>query len=154
MNPAQFSRFYSGKPKRRSPAKRRAVRKSRRATRQSFTVKRRAHKTSGMSYYMDPVSVYPAPHPSDRLDLMRQNGGMDVAPQTSVIGTCQSQHHYTPRPVFLPEVTLQEVPNGPEFCPPGEGAGAANSGRGSVCSWQWAWLYVLCCLDGLWNCLH
>ncbi|KAG9348274.1 hypothetical protein JZ751_002009 [Albula glossodonta] len=75
-----------------------------------------------MSYYMDPVPVYPVPHPSDRLDLMRQSGSLDITQQASLIGTCQSQHHFLPRPLYPHEVTLQEVPNGPELCPPGKGA--------------------------------
>ncbi|KAI1893762.1 hypothetical protein AGOR_G00127010 [Albula goreensis] len=85
---------------------------------QSFTVQQRSIQTSRMSYYMDPVPVYPVPHPSDRLDLMRQSGSLDITQQASVIGTCQSQHHFLPRPLYPHEVTLQEVPNGPELCPP------------------------------------
>ncbi|XP_023677900.1 protein c-ets-1-B isoform X2 [Paramormyrops kingsleyae] len=74
-----------------------------------------------MSYYVDPVSVYPAANPCDRLALTRQSGGADLGQQGPMIGACHPQQYHPLRPAYpqevtLQEVTLQEVPNGHDFC--------------------------------------
>ncbi|XP_051934467.1 protein C-ets-1 isoform X3 [Hippocampus zosterae] len=71
-----------------------------------------------MSYYVDPVSSYPALHPCDRLTTMRQNGGVVVGPQLHLLAAVQPQQQYYPSQPFYPhDVPLQEVPNGHDTCP-------------------------------------
>ncbi|XP_030621569.1 protein C-ets-1 isoform X2 [Chanos chanos] len=72
-----------------------------------------------MSYYMDRVSSYPALHPTDRLGMMRQNAGLAVtmATQAQFLGPCHPQHMYPAKPLYGQDITLQEVPNSPEYCP-------------------------------------
>ncbi|KAG7333442.1 hypothetical protein KOW79_003577 [Hemibagrus wyckioides] len=72
-----------------------------------------------MSYYMDPVSSYQLHHPADHLGVMRQTGGMAVSMVTpsQLPGVCHPQHAPPARAAYAHNITLQEVPNGPEFCP-------------------------------------
>ncbi|XP_031429443.1 protein C-ets-1 isoform X5 [Clupea harengus] len=74
-----------------------------------------------MSYYMDPVPAYPALHPVDRLGAMRQSGGvammMPMGQPAQLPAVCHPQQMYPPRALYTQDGTLQEVPNGPEFCP-------------------------------------
>ncbi|XP_077467755.1 uncharacterized protein LOC144083639 [Stigmatopora argus] len=73
---------------------------------------------STMSYYMDPVSSYPALHPCDCLAAMRQNGGVAVGPQLHLLAAVQHQQQCYPSQPFHPhDIPLQEVPNGHELCP-------------------------------------
>eukprot|EP00064_Thunnus_orientalis_P000487 superscaffoldBa00000025_g488 len=73
---------------------------------------------SVMSYYMDPVSSYPALHPCDRLGAMRQSGGVAVGPQTQLPGVVHPQQQYYPsQPLYPQDIPLQEVPNGHDMCP-------------------------------------
>ncbi|CAM4576340.1 unnamed protein product [Leuciscus chuanchicus] len=68
-----------------------------------------------MSYYLDPVSSCQALHPPDCLGVMRTSGGMAV----SLVPHTQSPavfHPAPPRPLYGHHITLQEVPNGPEYC--------------------------------------
>ncbi|XDV29731.1 hypothetical protein PO909_032778 [Leuciscus waleckii] len=71
-----------------------------------------------MSYYLDPVSSCQALHPPDCLGVMRTSGGMAV----SLVPHTQSPavfHPAPPRPLYGHHITLQEVPNGPEYCQSG-----------------------------------
>ncbi|XP_071327671.1 protein C-ets-1 isoform X5 [Trachinotus anak] len=71
-----------------------------------------------MSYYMDPVSSYPALHPCDRLGAMRQSGGVALGPQTLLPGVVHPQQQYYPsQPLYPQDIPLQEVPNGHDVCP-------------------------------------
>ncbi|KAK2847865.1 hypothetical protein Q7C36_009547 [Tachysurus vachellii] len=74
-----------------------------------------------MSYYMDPVSSYQLHHPADHLGVMRQTGGMAVSMVTpsQLPGVCHPQHAPPARVAYAHDITLQEVPNGPDFCPNG-----------------------------------
>ncbi|GLD46175.1 protein C-ets-1 isoform X2 [Lates japonicus] len=73
---------------------------------------------SVMSYYMDPVSSYPALHPCDRLGAMRQSGGVAVGPQTQLPGVVHPQQQYYPsQPLYPQDIPLQEVPNEHDMCP-------------------------------------
>ncbi|XP_048861304.1 protein C-ets-1 isoform X3 [Brienomyrus brachyistius] len=76
-----------------------------------------------MSYYVDPVSAYPAANPCDRLALTRQSGGADLGQQGPMIAACHPQQYHPLRPAYPQEVTLQEVPNGHDFCPTGACSG-------------------------------
>ncbi|KAJ4936004.1 hypothetical protein JOQ06_017528 [Pogonophryne albipinna] len=71
-----------------------------------------------MSYYMDPVSSYPALHPCDRLGAMRHSGGMAVGLQIHPPGVVHPQHQYHPsQPLYIQDIPLQEVPNGHDMGP-------------------------------------
>ncbi|KAJ7995464.1 hypothetical protein DPEC_G00244830 [Dallia pectoralis] len=74
-----------------------------------------------MSYYMDPVSSYPALHLCDRLGAMRQSGGVALGLQTQLPGVVvQPQQYFPPStPLYPQDVTLQEVPNGHDLVPTG-----------------------------------
>ncbi|KAL6479358.1 hypothetical protein MHYP_G00127910 [Metynnis hypsauchen] len=75
-----------------------------------------------MSYYMHQVSSYQPHHPTDRLGMMRQAGGMPVSmvTPTHLPGMGHLQHTPPARPVYAHDITLQEVPNGPELGPNGK----------------------------------
>ncbi|XP_005927359.1 protein C-ets-1 isoform X2 [Simochromis diagramma] len=71
-----------------------------------------------MSYYMDPVSSYPALHPCDRLGTLRQSGGVAMGPQTQHPGVVHPHQQYYPsQPLYPHDIPLQEVPDGREMCP-------------------------------------
>nr|XP_057936174.1 protein C-ets-1 isoform X1 [Doryrhamphus excisus]XP_057936175.1 protein C-ets-1 isoform X1 [Doryrhamphus excisus] len=72
-----------------------------------------------MSYYMDPVSSYPALHPCDRLGVMKQSGGVAIGPQLHLHGVVHPQQpqYYPSQPLYTQDVPLQEVPNGHDMCP-------------------------------------
>ncbi|XP_014825322.1 protein C-ets-1 isoform X1 [Poecilia latipinna] len=71
-----------------------------------------------MSYYMDPVSSYPALHPCDRLGATRQSGGVAMGPQNQLPGVVHPQQQFYPsQPIHPHEIPLQEVPEGHDMCP-------------------------------------
>ncbi|XP_012722183.1 protein C-ets-1 isoform X2 [Fundulus heteroclitus] len=71
-----------------------------------------------MSYYMDPVSSYPALHPCDRLGATRQSGGVAMGPQNQLPGVVHPQQQFYPsQPIHPHEIPLQEVPEGHVVCP-------------------------------------
>ncbi|XP_026222481.1 protein C-ets-1 isoform X4 [Anabas testudineus] len=71
-----------------------------------------------MSYYMDPVSSYPALHLCDRVGAMRQTGGVALGPQTQLPGVVYPQQQFYPsQPLFPEDIPLQEVPSGHDMCP-------------------------------------
>ncbi|KAM6988319.1 protein C-ets-1 isoform 5-T5 [Tautogolabrus adspersus] len=71
-----------------------------------------------MSYYMDPVSSYPALHPCDRLGAMRQSGGVAAGPHTQFPAVVHPQQQcYPSQPLYIQDIPLQEVPNGHDLCP-------------------------------------
>ncbi|ROL52902.1 hypothetical protein DPX16_8465 [Anabarilius grahami] len=74
-----------------------------------------------MSYYLDPVSSCQALQPPDCLGVMRANGGMAVTMVTHMLppAVCHPQNPAPPRPLYAHHITLQEVPNGPEYSPNG-----------------------------------
>ncbi|XP_048023763.1 protein C-ets-1 isoform X6 [Megalobrama amblycephala] len=72
-----------------------------------------------MSYYLDPVSSCQALQPPDCLGVMRASGGMAVTMVTHMQppAVCHPQNPAPPRPLYAHHITLQEVPNGPEYSP-------------------------------------
>ncbi|TWW77540.1 hypothetical protein D4764_12G0009300 [Takifugu flavidus] len=71
-----------------------------------------------MSYYLDPVSSYPALHPCDHLGMMRPSGGVAVGAPPQFPGVVHPQQQYYPsQPLYVQDVPLQEVPNGHETSP-------------------------------------
>nr|XP_015807499.2 uncharacterized protein LOC107380701 [Nothobranchius furzeri] len=75
---------------------------------------------SVMSYYMDPVSSYPALHPCDRLGTTRPAGGVAVGPETHLPGVVHPQQQFYPsQPLHPHDIPLQEVPDGRDMCPTG-----------------------------------
>ncbi|KAI2653848.1 SAGA complex subunit spt20 [Labeo rohita] len=74
-----------------------------------------------MSYYLDPVSSCQTLQPPDCLGVMRSSGGMavTVVPHMQPPVVCHPQNPAPPRPLYGQHITLQEVPNGPEYSPNG-----------------------------------
>ncbi|XP_067245721.1 protein C-ets-1 isoform X1 [Chanodichthys erythropterus] len=72
-----------------------------------------------MSYYLDPVSSCQTLQPPDCLGVMRASGGMAVTMVTHMQppAVCHPQNPAPPRPLYTHHITLQEVPNGPEYSP-------------------------------------
>lgn len=56
--------------------------------------------------------------------LQRQSGGvammMPMGQPAQLPAVCHPQQMYPPRALYTQDGTLQEVPNGPEFCPTGK----------------------------------
>ncbi|KAL7879075.1 hypothetical protein AOLI_G00100490 [Acnodon oligacanthus] len=91
-----------------------------------------------MSYYMHQVSSYQPHHPTDRLGAMAGGVAVSMVTPTHLPGMGHLQHTPPARPPYAHDITLQEVPNGPELgpsgslsSPPGRDAGAqgCSSGR-------------------------
>ncbi|KAI7802806.1 putative protein C-ets-1 [Triplophysa rosa] len=72
-----------------------------------------------MSYYLDPVSSYQTLQPPNCLGAMRPSGGMAVTmvPQMQPPAVCHPQNPAPARHLYAHHITLQEVPNGPEYSP-------------------------------------
>ncbi|KAA0714764.1 hypothetical protein E1301_Tti006396 [Triplophysa tibetana] len=72
-----------------------------------------------MSYYVDPVSSYQTLQPPNCLGAMRPSGGMAVTmvPQMQPPAVFHPQNPVPARHMYAHHITLQEVPNGPEYIP-------------------------------------
>ncbi|KAL7870404.1 hypothetical protein SRHO_G00079010 [Serrasalmus rhombeus] len=72
-----------------------------------------------MSYYMHQVSSYQPHHPTDRLGTMAGGVAVSMVTPTHLPGMGHLQHTPPARPTYAHDITLQEVPNGPELGPNG-----------------------------------